>query len=75
MIDTAPVNNSICHSFRQVREDGFQGIAGMGNVRWAEREDGEMTTYDLSAAQIVSSSMCPPRNITHTRRMLAIVGR
>ena len=75
MIDTTFFGNGICHSCRQVREDDFQGIAGMGNVKWVERKDDEMTTYDLSAAQSVSSSMCPPRNMTHMRRMLAIVGR
>ena len=36
IIDAASINNSICHSGRQVREDDFQGIAGMGNVRWAK---------------------------------------
>jgi len=66
-------SNSTCHFCRQVREDSIQRISGMYNIERVEIKDDETVTYDLSSAQNVSSSMCPPRSIFHIRRVLEIV--
>jgi len=38
-----------------------------------ERKEDRIIAYDFSAAQNFSSSTCPPRNIYHIRRVLAMV--
>jgi hypothetical protein len=73
MLETRSVGNNVHHSCRQMYEDGFQRITMIANIQRAERKDDEVNAYDLSTAQKVSSSTCPPRNIYHMRRVLAII--
>ena len=75
MLGTISTRNDVDHFCRQVREDGFQRVTGVHNVKRIEEEEGDETTaHDLSTAQTVSST-CPPRNMCHTRRVLETIHR